>query len=164
MGTLPFTKYFRLQGECVGVHSVVFDTFATPWTAAHWAPLSKEFSRQEYWSALPFPISGDHLNPGINLHLLGLLSWQVDSLVTMSSGKGFSGGWDGKESSCNAGDLGLIPQLGRYLGGGHDNPLQCSCLKNPMNRGAWWATVHGNPKESDTIDQLTLHATWEAFR
>ena len=92
MGTLPFTKYFRLQGECVGVHSVVFDIFATPWTAAHWAPLSKEFSRQEYWSALPFPISGDHLNPGINLHLLGLLSWQVDSLVTMSSGKGFSGG------------------------------------------------------------------------
>ena len=65
MGTLPFTKYFRLQGECVCVHSVVFDSFATPWTVAHWAPLSKEFSRQKYWSGLPFPTSGDRLKPGI---------------------------------------------------------------------------------------------------
>ena len=40
-------------------------------------------------------------------------------------------------------DLGLIPGLGRFSGGGHGNPLQCSCLKNPMDRGAWWATIHG---------------------
>ena len=51
----------------------------------------------------------------------------------------------GKESTCNSGDLrdmGLIPGLGRSPGGGHGNPLQCSCLENPTNRGAWRATVH----------------------
>ena len=42
----------------------------------------------------------------------------------------------GKESTCNAGDLGLIPGLGRSPGGGHGNPLQYSCLENPMDRGA----------------------------
>ena len=49
----------------------------------------------------------------------------------------------GKESACNAGDLGLIPGLGRSPGEGNGNPLQYSCLENPMDRGAWQATVHG---------------------
>ena len=48
-----------------------------------------------------------------------------------------------KESACNAGDLGSIPWLGRSPGEGNGNPLQYSCLKNPMDRGAWQATVHG---------------------
>ena len=48
----------------------------------------------------------------------------------------------GKESACNVGGLGLIPELGRSPGGGHSNPLQYFCLKNPMDRGAWQATVH----------------------
>ena len=50
---------------------------------------------------------------------------------------------DGKESACNAGDtgdVGLIPGSGRSPGGGQGNPLQHSCLENPMDRGAWWAT------------------------
>ena len=51
--------------------------------------------------------------------------------------KGFPGGSDGKESACNAGDPGLIPGSGRFLGEGNDNPLQYSCLENPMDRGAW---------------------------
>ena len=55
---------------------------------------------------------------------------------------GFPGSSDGKESTCNAGDLDSIPGLGRSPGGGHGNPLQYSCLENPMDRGAWWATVH----------------------
>ena len=49
----------------------------------------------------------------------------------------------GEESACNAGDLGLIPGLGRSPGEGNGNPLQYSCLENPMDRGAWQATVHG---------------------
>ena len=49
----------------------------------------------------------------------------------------------GKESICNAGDSGSIPGLGRVPGGGNGNPLQYSRLENPMNRGTWWATVHG---------------------
>ena len=51
----------------------------------------------------------------------------------------------GKESACNAGATGykgLIPGLGRFPGAGNDNPVQYSCLENPMDRGAWWATVH----------------------
>ena len=59
---------------------------------------------------------------------------------------GFSGGSDGKESVCNVGDPGLIPGLGRSPGGGDGNLLQYSCLENPMDRGAWWARVHGVPK------------------
>ena len=56
---------------------------------------------------------------------------------------GFPGGSDGKEASCNAGDLGSIPGLGRSPGEGKGNPLQYSCLENPIDRGAWRATVHG---------------------
>ena len=59
---------------------------------------------------------------------------------------GFPGGSDSKESGGNAGDLGLIPGLGRSPGEGHGNPLQYSCLENSMDSGAWWATVHGVAK------------------
>ena len=52
----------------------------------------------------------------------------------------------GKESACNTGDLGLIPGLGRSSGGGHSHPLQYSGLENPMDRGAWWTTVHGSQR------------------
>ena len=54
----------------------------------------------------------------------------------------FPGGSDGKESVCNAGDPGLIPGSGRPPEKENDKPLQCSCLGNPMDRGAWRATVH----------------------
>ena len=59
-----------------------------------------------------------------------------------------------KESACNAGDLGLIPQLGRPPGEGNGNPLQYSCLENPMDRGAWRATVHGVTK---SWTRLSVH-------
>ena len=48
-----------------------------------------------------------------------------------------------KNPPVNAGDRGSIPRSGRSPGGGHSNPLQYSCLENSMDRGAWWATVHG---------------------
>ena len=57
--------------------------------------------------------------------------------------KGFPGGSQGKESACNEGDPGSIPGLRRSPGEGNGSPLQFSCLENPMDRGAWWATVHG---------------------
>ena len=53
---------------------------------------------------------------------------------------------DSEESACNTGDLGFIPGSGRSPGEGHGNPLQRSCLENPMDRGAWRATVHGVAK------------------
>ena len=55
----------------------------------------------------------------------------------------------------NLRDKGLIPGLGRSPGGGHGNPLQYSCLENPMDRGAWWAAVHGGHKQQHTTDQLS---------
>ena len=56
------------------------------------------------------------------------------------------GGSDGKESICNPGDQGLIPGSGRSCAEGNGNPLQYSCLENPMDGGAWLATVHGVTK------------------
>ena len=77
-------------------------------------------------------------------------------MVYLHSAKGLLGfpdGSVGKESACNAGDVGdvgSIPRLGRSLGGGNGNPIQYSCLRNPIDRGTWRATVHGVAKESDT--------------
>ena len=59
-----------------------------------------------------------------------------------------------KNPPASAGEAGSIPGLGRSPGGGHGNPLQYSCLGNPMDRGVWWATVHGVAKESDTTEQI----------
>ena len=69
----------------------------------------------------------------------------------------FSRGSDGKESACNERDLDLIPGSGRSSGEGNGNPLQYSCLENPMDRGAWRAPVHGVIKESDPTNQ---HSHW----
>ena len=55
---------------------------------------------------------------------------------------GFPGGSDGKEYACNVGDPGSLPGSGRSSGEGNGYPLQYSCLENPMDRGAWWATFH----------------------
>ena len=60
--------------------------------------------------------------------------------------RGFPGGSDSKKSACNARDPGLIPGLGRPPGEGNGYPLQYSCLENPMDRGAWRATIHGVAK------------------
>ena len=73
------------------------------------------------------------------------IPWRRDRLP-IAVFMGFPGGADGKESACNAGDLGLIPGLRRAPGRGHGNPLQYSCLENPHGKGAWWATVHGVTK------------------
>ena len=75
---------------------------------------------------------------------------------------GFPGGSDSKDSACNAGDPGLIPGLGRFPGEGNGNPLQYSCLENPRDRGAWWAT--NSPwgyKQSDMSERLTLSLSHE---
>ena len=63
------------------------------------------------------------------------MSWPSQIMLISSS--------VGKESACNAGDLGSIPGSGRSPGEGNGNSLQYSCLENPMDRGVWWATVHG---------------------
>ena len=68
---------------------------------------------------------------------------------------GFSGGLDGKESACNAGDTGSIPGSGRSPGEENGNPLQYSCLENPMERGVWQATVLGVAKSWTQLSDHT---------
>ena len=70
--------------------------------------------------------------------------------------RGFLGDSGGKESACNAGDPDLIPGLGRSPGEGNGNPLQYSCLENPMDRGAWWTAAHCVAK-SQTQMLLSAH-------
>jgi len=65
----------------------------------------------------------------------------------------------GKESACDAGDASLIPGSGGSPGGGHGSPLQCSCLENPMDRGAWLATVHGVTKSWTRLKRLNTHTS-----
>ena len=75
--------------------------------------------------------------------------------------KGFPGSSVGKESACKAGDLGSIPGLGRSPGEGNGNPLQYSCLENPMDREAWQATVHGVPRVvHDSATKPSPQALW----
>ena len=71
--------------------------------------------------------------------------------------QGFPGDSDGKESVCNAGDLGLILGSGRSPGEGNDNLIQYSCLENPMSGGAWWATVHGVTKSLRQLSDYYFH-------
>ena len=66
----------------------------------------------------------------------------------------------GKESACNAGDVGLIPGSGRSPGGGNGNPLQYSCLENSMDRGVWWIIVHGVTKSWTQLSIQIRDATY----
>ena len=71
---------------------------------------------------------------------------------------GFPGGSASKESACDTGDWGSIPESGRSPGGGNGNPLQYSCLENPMDRGAWWATVYRIAKSWTRLKRLSEQA------
>ena len=73
------------------------------------------------------------------------------------------GGSDGKESTCNARDLGSIPGLGRSPGGGHGNPLQCFCLENPHGQRNLAGYSLRGCKESDTTERLHFHFHFHAL-
>ena len=122
--------------------------FATPRTVAYQALPSAGFSRQEYWSRLPFPSPGDLPDPGIEPRSPAL---QPDTLLSEPPGKSMA-----------------------VLGEGNGSPLLCSCLENPRDRGAWWAAVYGFaqsrtrlkwPSSSMAIlsgfEFVLLYAEWE---
>ena len=81
----------------------------------------------------------------LKLQKIGMSNIAINIFLThtLHMAIGFPGGSVSKETACNAGDLGSIPGSGRSPRQGNGNPLQNSCLGNPMDRGAWWATVHG---------------------
>ena len=148
--------------------------FATPWTAASQAPPSMGFSRQEYWSGVPFPSPGDFPDSGIEP---GSPAFQVYALTSEPPGKPYY--WETqcllgkhlhpltfvkgasqvalvvKNPPANAGDLrDGVPSLGR------EDPLEkkmathSSILENPMDRGAWWATVYRVVKSQTLLNWL----------
>ena len=75
----------------------------------------------------------------------------------------FPGGSEVKVSACNAGDLGSIPGSGRFLGEGNGNPLQYSCLENPMDGRAWWATVLEVAKSWTWLSDFTFTFTFSPW-
>ena len=79
----------------------------------------------------------------------------LNRMLPPSIGSDFPGGSDGKESTSNAGDPGSTPVSRRSPGEGNGTPLQCSCLENPMDGGAWWATVHGVAKSWTRLSDFT---------
>ena len=101
---------------------------------------------------------GGTLRPwGISGHsttVCELKAWQ--SQVAAGYCPGFQGGSDNKASDHNAGDLGSIPGSGRSPGEGNGDPLQYSCLENPMDGGGWWATVHGVTKSRTGLGDFTF--------
>ena len=84
--------------------------------------------------------------------------WLPQFFIIPNRNYPFPGGSDDKESACNAGDLGSIPGSGRSPGEGNGNPLQYSYLENSVDRGAWWATLHGVAKSQTQLSDLTLYA------
>ena len=91
---------------------------------------------------------------------LGRKGWERPGLlVTGLPTLGFSHGSVVKNPPANARDAGSIPGLGRFPGEGDGNPLQYFCLENPMNRGAWWTTVHGVSKSQILLSDWTTRVT-----
>ena len=88
--------------------------------------------------------------------LAGLHSEAYPEIGESINQLGFPGGSDGKVSACIVGVLGLIPGSGRSPGEGNGNPLQYSCLENPMDGGAWWASVHGVAKSRTWLSDFTF--------
>ena len=160
--------------------SVVSDS-AISWTVAHQIPLSMEFSRQEYWSGLPFPSPRDLPDPGIQPCLLCCrhlgspieFTFTVNNVQKLEISKSFIkntllgnlkpscttsrllGGAVVKNPPAHAGDardVGSIPESERSPGEGNGNTLQYSCLENSVDRGIWWATVHGLQSQMQLSD------------
>ena len=95
-------------------------------------------------------------------NLTGWSHWAVEQ-VTQEKGTNktckISGGSVVKNPPASAGDMGSIPGSGRSPGTGHGNPLQYSCLGNPMDRGAWWAAAHGVTKNQTQLNNYTITTT-----
>ena len=157
---ISFSNAWRWKVKVKSLSSVRL--FATPWTTAYQAPLSMGFSRQEYWSGVPSPSpakmwkqckcpkTGEHINK----------MWYIS---TMEYYSGCPNSSVGKESTCNGGDLGLIPGLGRSTGEGIGYPLQYSrtqLVKNlPALQETWvWSLGWEDPPETEKATHSSILA------
>ena len=150
----PFLPWPTLQMSCV---SSTFRFLIAVFSFS--VTLSSTFIRSNFFCHIilflkeKYPQSGllpskDSPSPLFPVCLQG---WCQFSFILLPPG--LSWWFSGKESVFNAGDMASIPPSGRFSGEGNGNPLQYSCLENPMNRGAWWARVH-RVAESDTTERL----------
>ena len=156
------TKEKRCSSDlrwCVCHQSSHAQLFVTPWTLVHQVPLSMGFPRQEYWSRLPFSCSKASSRPrDLTCVCLHFLHWQADSLPLhhlercCKAVQNLLNGlrwrslvccspWGHSESDTTERlHVHFSPSC---IGEGNGNPLQCSCLENPRDGGAWWAAVYG---------------------
>ena len=134
------------------------------WRVGHdWATSLSLFTFMHWrrkWQPTPVFLPGESQGRGslVGCHLWGRT--ESDTTERLSSS---NSSWclSSKESACNAGDtedVGLTPGSGRSSGGGHGNPLQYSCLENPVDRGTWQATVHRVTKSWTGLKQLNTYA------
>ena len=164
-GSFPVSQFFISGGQSIGVSA---SASILPMNIQDWSPLgwtgwislqsnglSRVFSNTTVQKHQFF---GAQLSLQSNFKkwkLNGRMSWILDllSLRSLRLSQWFSG----KEFACSAGDTGLIPGSGRSPGVGNSNPLQYSCLENPMNRGAWWVTVHRVANSQTWLKWLSMH-------
>ena len=175
---LRYTVMAVWSREC----SVVSKSFVTPRTVAHQAPLSMEFSRSGIleWVAIFTSRGSPQLTHGSNSCswvsctgrqiLYHCTTWYTDLVLKPphtrnkkafikicypNFTRGFPGGSDNKESTCNMGDLHSFPGLGQSPGGGHGNPLQDSCLEDPHGQRSLASPSPWGHRKSDTTERLS---------
>ena len=151
--------------------------FVTPWTLACHIPLSMEFSRQDYWSELPFPSPMNLPNSGIEpvaLEYPALAGkfFTTSVMAPHSSILAWKIPWTeepGRLQSMGLEESDMTERLPFHfslscIGEGNGNPLQCSCLENPRDGGAWWAAVSGVTQSRTRLKWLrsSSSAAWEA--
>ena len=133
--------------------------FAWNWESA-WSILRCSVFQSIAWKSHEAELAGPHPNNpclSVDLKLMDPESFWVPGtwisfilfFLLWPCQRCFPSGSDGEESACSAEDPGLIPELGRSPGEGNGNPLQYSCLENPMDGGAWWATAMGSQRVGD---------------
>ena len=127
-------------------------------------PIASKESDQPNSNPNPNHNSKRHMSPNVHCSTISIArTWKqpkwpsIDEWIKMYYiHMGFPGDSEVKASACNAGDLGSIPGLGRSPEEGNGNPLQYSCLENPIGKGAWWATVRGVTKSWTRLSNFTF--------
>ena len=122
--------------------------------------LNKEFFKRERTERLKKRNYASRKNSYINNSLYGFRDFSAKLWLDRRWIKGFPGGTRAKNPPANAGGIryaSSLPGSGRWLGGGHGNPLQCSCLEDPINRGAWWITVYRVTKDRTQLNWLNTY-------